>query len=632
MDLDKYINKYTNVSRGELEKLSACHFNTVSSESRSELMFECLVRRRHEKREREKKNGRAALRTRPLVQVLSVTVQPKKDSPLLIYGEICGEVYDSGAKQVHELYKRQPDAAEIVGTNTELSLIGQDYSSFPPRTLTPLSWINVKLYDGNDNLFAKRRFCLDEDQFENDYEEVKCRVISCIQGDITFKYIIIPFGVNCRISIKMFDRHLVNDHIDVNGKIVVRYGNTYGNCIDEECVIFDKQNFDFERVGFESKTRFLKIPRCWLATPAYAPFIVTLDLSEFGTSRKILNETIELLRGSTSGDSFFQEEMGLLIMVEAEWFEPDPFGSPSLLEISTKDMEELDTDGEDESSDEESDDDLPSNSVLSWNLKPHCTWPSPAVEIFSVFIGREKSKAIQIHGSVEVLIDGEVKYYIFKREERDALRLQEHVNTAPILDGSRFFENFSSLGMKFDIKDVDGRLAVKGFVDWYAGVLGSNFYHEKQLCSSILGQNGFAAVHYSIFSDAVLANIKVYLNLKRGGVDVYPEVVSGSLITQYSCYDYSTRYNKDYYRIVLFKSDEDSVQISSNGTIPLSRSMVVVPTYSSLVVDVNLSFGDSSGQMLSCSEIMRFNINEDRKTLETTDYSLCMELSWCEIK
>ncbi|XP_045809385.1 uncharacterized protein LOC123903803 isoform X2 [Trifolium pratense] len=631
MDLDKYINKYTNVSRGELEKLSACHFNTVSSESRSEYMFECLVRRRHEKREREKKNGRAALRTRPLVQVLSVTVQPKKDSPLLIYGEICGEVYDSGAKQVHELYKRQPDAAEIVGTNTELSLIGQDYSSFPPRTLTPLSWINVKLYDGNDNLFAKRRFCLDEDQFENDYEEVKCRVISCIQGDITFKYIIIPFGVNCRISIKMFDRHLVNDHIDVNGKIVVRYGNTYGNCIDEECVIFDKQNFDFERVGFESKTRFLKIPRCWLATPAYAPFIVTLDLSEFGTSRKILNETIELLRGSTSGDSFFQEEMGLLIMVEAEWFEPDPFGvckSPSLLEISAKDMEELDTDGEDESSD----DDLPSNSVLSWNLKPHCTWPSPAVEIFSVFIGREKSKAIQIHGSVEVLIDGEVKYYIFKREERDALRLQEHVNTAPILDDSRLFENFSSLGMKFDIKDVDGRLAVKGFVDWYAGVLGSNFYHEKQLCSSILGQNGFAAVHYSIFSDAVLANIKVYLNLKRGAVDVYPEVVSGSLITQYSCYDYSTRYNKDYYRIVLFKSDEDSVQISSNGTIPLSRSMVVVPTYSSLVVDVNLSFGDSSGQMLSCSEIMRFNINEDRKTLETTDYSLCMELSWCEIK
>jgi hypothetical protein len=186
--------------------------------------------------------------------------------------------------------------------------------------------------------------------------------------------------------------------------------------------------------------------------------------------------------------------------------------------------------------------------------------------------------------------------------------------------------------MKFDIKDVDGRLAIKGFVDWSARVLNSDFYHEKQLCSSIKGQNGFAAVHYSIFSDAVWANIKVYLNLKKGGVDVDPKVF-GSLITQYSCYDYSTQYNKDYYRIVLFKrSQDDSVQQSSNGTIPLSRSMVVVPSYASLIVDVNLSFGDSSGQMLSCARSMEIKINEGRKTIETADYSLCMELDWCEIK
>ncbi|MCI27753.1 hypothetical protein A2U01_0048953, partial [Trifolium medium] len=117
----------------------------------------------------------------------------------------------------------------------------------------------------------------------------------------------------------------------------------------------------------------------------------------------------------------------------------------------------------------------------------------------------------------------EGKYYIFKRDEKDALRLQEHVNITPILDGSRLYENFSSLGMEFDIKDVDGRLAIKGFVDWDDEVLDSDFYHEKQLCSSIIGQNGFAAVHYSIFFDAVWANIKVYLNLKNGGVDVHPK-------------------------------------------------------------------------------------------------------------
>jgi hypothetical protein len=74
------------------------------------------------------------------------------------------------------------------------------------------------------------------------------------------------------------------------------------------------------------------------------------------------------------------------------------------------------------------------------------------VEIFPVFISREKSKVIQIYGSVEVSFKDERKYYIFKRDEKDSLMLQEHVNTTPILDGSLFFENFSSLGIKFDIK------------------------------------------------------------------------------------------------------------------------------------------------------------------------------------
>jgi hypothetical protein len=60
--------------------------------------------------------------------------------------------------------------------------------------------------------------------------------------------------------------------------------------------------------------------------------------------------------------------------------------------------------------------------------------------------------------------------------------------------------------------------------------------------------------------------------------------------------------------------------------------MVVVPSYSSFIVNVNLSFGDSSGQMLSCAGSMEIMINEGSKTIETADYSLHMELDWCEIK
>ncbi|MCI08680.1 hypothetical protein A2U01_0029758 [Trifolium medium] len=60
---------------------------------------------------------------RPLVHVLSMNVQPKnenKDSPLAMYGEIC----DFGATEVHELFNRDIDVGEILGTSNKLSLSG----------------------------------------------------------------------------------------------------------------------------------------------------------------------------------------------------------------------------------------------------------------------------------------------------------------------------------------------------------------------------------------------------------------------------------------------------------------------------------------------------------------------------
>jgi hypothetical protein len=61
--------------------------------------------------------------------------------------------------------------------------------------------------------------------------------------------------------------------------------------------------------------------------------------------------------------------------------------------------------------------------ILVSSLNPHKKnlWSSPVVEIFPIFISRKKSKAIQIYGSVEVSINGEGRYYIFKRDEKDAI-------------------------------------------------------------------------------------------------------------------------------------------------------------------------------------------------------------------
>lgn len=63
--------------------------------------------------------------------------------------------------------------------------------------------------------------------------------------------------------------------------------------------------------------------------------------------------------------------------------------------------------------------------------------------------------------------------------------ISENLKFIPISDGSRVFEDCRSLKMKFDIKDVEGFLAIKGYVNWAASVLDSSLWYEKQLCNLI---------------------------------------------------------------------------------------------------------------------------------------------------
>ncbi|CAH9103933.1 unnamed protein product [Cuscuta europaea] len=255
-------------------------------------------------------------------------------------------------------------------------------------------------------------------------------------------------------------------------------------------------------------------------------------------------------------------------------------------------------------------------------------WPSRAIEIFSVFVGRQNSNALRIYGSLEILSDDHQICLIFKRDRNDALDLLKHLeSTIGVLDGLRGYEE-CPLEIKIDLKDAEDRLSIKGYVDWQASALESSSWCDKQLCNVFQGENGFATVHYSIFSKAVQAVIKTSLNFKMGYVNDCSQKVYGSLIAHYNCFDYSSRYTKEYYRSVLFRRIEDEViELNADSTLPLSRSMVVVPAYSSLVIDVDL---DISGQKLLCTQEIK--IGEGWKTIEINDCLVCFELEWCEIK
>jgi hypothetical protein len=115
---------------------------------------------------------------------------------------------------VHKHFNRERDVGEILGTSNKLSLSGPEFSCWPPHTCTPLSWINVLFYNANDKIFAKEHFRLEDAQFEDDYEKIKCRVIPCVQGSLAVKYILISFGVNCRIRVQINNRHFGNNYVN----------------------------------------------------------------------------------------------------------------------------------------------------------------------------------------------------------------------------------------------------------------------------------------------------------------------------------------------------------------------------------------------------------------------------------
>ncbi|XP_021765268.1 uncharacterized protein LOC110729799 [Chenopodium quinoa] len=173
--------------------------------------------------------------------------------------------------------------------------------------------------------------------------------------------------------------------------------------------------------------------------------VVVLNLYEFKTMRYIVDQSVELSAedGRMTSSSILLDD--LAIHVHVAWFSHDVVGQRIDSKIG-----------------------FPSSFELSWNLRAHQSkpWASPALEIFSVFFGGRS------FGSIEVLSNDDDKiFYIFNRDKKDALILSENEKSLPVSDGSRVFDDCSSLQMKFSIKDTEDRLAIRGLVDWGASVL-----------------------------------------------------------------------------------------------------------------------------------------------------------------
>lgn len=213
------------------------------------------------------------------------------------------------------------------------------------------------------------------------------------------------------------------------------------------------------------------------------------------------------------------------------------------------------------------------------------------VEIFSVRITSigEKDNNGKLYGSIE-LVDGlgPIQLYNLKAGDSEPIGANDIVTLQGpyrAISASQVFMVSIDLKSKGSFFSSDDQVSMGSFT-WDLCELTNNEYYDKRLTYDVNGKNGSATVYYTPFSDAVQARVEV-LPVDGDGED--PADVYGSLVARYNNYDYLTDEQKKYYRTTLFKkTSEQHIDVKPGKLIPLSRSVVVVPTTSSLVIEADL--------------------------------------------
>ncbi|KAK1391287.1 hypothetical protein POM88_010343 [Heracleum sosnowskyi] len=216
---------------------------------------------------------------------------------------------------------------------------------------------------------------------------------------------------------------------------------------------------------------------------------------------------------------------------------------------------------------------------LEWNQN---LFPTELLEIFSISVCAydQGDSPFSLKGKVKCY-DCRGRLFIFDSDSESVSTSGNIVKLVP--DLGRGFVG-SHLGIETYLKDNQGREISFGSARY--GLHTIEGWRDKRICSVIRGQNGFAAVHYTMFTDAILAklSLKVVYNFESAGATGCK--VYGSVNTSYSNFNYSTHYAKKYYRSTLFeKKESDAVELAGGEKVPLSKSVVAVPVYGLLVVE-----------------------------------------------
>lgn len=537
----------------------------------------------------------------PLLEVFSVSIHRGHEHndalldgrPCHIYGKI---IVTDRRGSTYCLYSRSETEPEIVYLNGTLSLTGPNMDPILPSEVLE---VEVDLKDCARGIdIAKGTFTLDYTT-EYEYEVATSKRVGGKHSYATVHYTTFRFAFTATVNVLFTAQDDGSGAVaDVHGKLVAYSSTGYpdnanaeGKCYFSR-TLFKKQNNESVRVDAGSS---LKLARYVIGVPGYSALEIEVDLvdrlSGWQTAKKTLIFQSKYILGYPETQDIVVQ--GGLIKVTVEWdqvyakLEGKEKLKQGIEEVSCPDKEEsniknlwkrprLDSDPQPVSAF--------SNygcSISAARTPPLLSWER--LEVFSVVISCYGNEMCGIYGTIMV-DDGLAEVFIFKREENHP-EIVGPSGTSLLLDIHREIIG-GNFVMKFDLKDVKGRVISKGWMAYQ--FFGRSYWLNWPLCSLIRGEAGYAAVHYTIFSGTVAAEVKVLFLSDDGGCGCVS--VMGRLVAQYSNYKYSTPYGREYRRSVLFdkRHPEDCLLLNPGSELPLSRSVVAVPIGWTLEIEVNV--------------------------------------------
>ncbi|XP_056689185.1 uncharacterized protein [Spinacia oleracea] len=400
----------------------------------------------------------------------------------------------------------------------------------------------------------------------------------------------------------------------IYGSITTCYGRTFGHTADDSSteyppiVLYKKLPRKHDRLTYGIP---IELCRSLVCVPSYSSLLVTLDITlrERGAKENIV------LKGS--------KEFNICgnFVTSPEFLSVGNICVKAKVNFFTSDQGGLDLEKEKNRESQLSHQQPVSASSIcrSVSRTRRMTF-NEQIQVLSVFVAHEGREKVDMYGTIAV-DSSPGRHYIYKRGESCPESFPRNGKAAS-LEGLTSYEG-DTFSMYVKLKDIAGHVEIDNcFMMYYHVYDHPGQWFDRPLCRILMGKHSFTAVNFIVFSSAVRATVKISVIAKDASASV--PFVYGSIVAEYSNYEYSNNYQRKHWRIVLFE-EENARCLTEDGEVPLSRNVVSVPEEdSSLIVDVDLhaSLGTAGASSLD-HFLGKVNIGDDEgQKIEGRTYDL----------